>query len=88
MFMLTKLMVPSSVNARQKGISEIRANSKPFAVFLFGAGVAVAFYQEVAHGDSGKITHVHHHLKRKVPGSRKTFAIWFNSMVNMATYLI
>lgn len=64
--MLTKLMVPSSVNARQKGISEIRANKqKPFAVFLFGAGVAVAFYQEVAHGDSGKITHVHHHLKKK-----------------------
>ena len=28
MFMFTKLMVPSSVNARQKGISEIRANSR------------------------------------------------------------
>ena len=66
MFMLTKLMVPSSVNDKTEGdFGNQGKQQKPFAVFLFGAGVAVAFYQEVAHGDSGKIPHVHHHLKKK-----------------------
>ncbi len=65
-----------------------RKPKKPPGVLGFGMGVAVAFHEEIAHGHGSKIADVQAKIRQRCPAGINTLAMWFTSIVAMASILM